>query len=229
MKKTIALIPLLFTALFLFASLSRMLLGDGLVRLLALGLFAITDSLIYYSADAKQYSIDVASVLLVWICACRFLRAPGGRTALWYGLSGALTLWLSHAALFVLAGTGCALALHFLWKKERAAFALASASGALWVLSLLALYVSALRFQVGNGVLDTYWNQYFAPLPPTSFADLRWYVSAFFGLFTSPFGEGLKLYGLTAFTMLVGFAALARKRGMDVLLLTAPVFFTLLA
>lgn len=226
--------------LFLFASLSRMLLGAGLTRNLAVGYFAITDTLIYFSAAVKAYSVDVAAVLLVSICALRFLREPRGRTALGYALVGALAPWFSHPAAFALAGTSCVLGLCFFRERRatdrRRSLALLGASGACWLVSFGVLYAFVLRFQTGNQVLDGYWTTSFAPLPPTSLTDLRWYFTAFFAFFTAAFGEnGARLFGLTSFVMLVGYGALARPdpgargRRFELGLLLAPVVFTLLA
>ncbi|NOT29288.1 MAG: hypothetical protein HOP15_02435 [Planctomycetes bacterium] len=216
-------------ALFLFATLSRRILGDGPGRLLALGLFVITDSLVFYSADAKPYSGDVAACLWIWLCALRFASSPDAGSALVYGVSGALLPWFSHAVVFVVGGTGAALVLLPTAPEQRRARTLALIPGGLVFVSLVNLYLFVLRHQTHKAVLDGFWSDYFAPLPPTSLGDLKWYVSSFFGLFTTPFGDGAKLYGLTAFTMLLGLAALARKQWRGVILLVTPAFLALLA
>jgi hypothetical protein len=207
-------------ALFLFARLAREVLGTGTARLLALGAFALTDSLIYYSADAKQYSGDVVAALLLWLAAGRLARAPGPRATATFALASACAPWLSHAALFVAGGTGLVLAARSWRQRDHRGLALRVAP---LVLSSTVLYLAVLRFQAGNRVLDQYWASGFAPLLPTSIADLKWLVSAFFGLFTTPFGNGAKLYGLTAFTMIVGLVALARRERTGFYLLLAPL------
>jgi len=207
-------------ALFLFARLAREVLGTGTARLLALGAFVLTDSLIYYSADVKPYSGDVAASVLLWLAAWRLARAPGPGTTAAFVLASVLAPWISHAALFVAAGTCLVLAAQSWRLRDHRQLALRVLPLGL---SCAVLYLAVLRFQGGNRVLDQYWASGFAPLPPTSITDLKWFVSAFFGLFTTPFGNGARLYGLTAFTMLVGLVALARRERTGLLLLLAPL------
>ena len=73
----------------------------------AVGLVALAPPLIYYSAEAKQYSLDVAVALALWLGGLCVARArltaarAGALTA-----AGAAALWLSDPAVFVVAGVG---------------------------------------------------------------------------------------------------------------------------
>src|SRR5690242_15711000 len=74
---------------------------------IALGLFAISPSLIYYSSELKQYSCDVAVAILLYFLAIE------GSDGSWkplkvvtFGLAGAIAIWISHPATFVLAAIG---------------------------------------------------------------------------------------------------------------------------
>ncbi len=106
------LFPLLVSLLSLVAFYwaARKLL-NGIAVPLALAAFALLEPLIYYSATAKQYAIDVAvAVLLFGIGAA--LRSSRLDTAALMMLTatGAVAVWFSHASVFVLAPLGLLLA-----------------------------------------------------------------------------------------------------------------------
>ena len=95
-------------SLVLFALLLRQVLGKT-GTYTALALFAIGSPLIYYASEVKQYSSDVfIALLLLWL-AGGTVHPDGqtdfrpGRRNLLLAIIGALSLWFSHPALFVLA------------------------------------------------------------------------------------------------------------------------------
>ena len=75
--------------------------------IIAIALFAISYKLIFYSSEVKQYSSDVAIALLLYGTMVS-IHAVGLNLArvLALGIIGAVALWFSHPATFILAGIG---------------------------------------------------------------------------------------------------------------------------
>src|ERR1700730_12530170 len=98
-------------SLLLFHRLARQSVTPKAVPI-ALGLFATSAPLIYYSSEVKQYSGDVAIALVLWSAAMYYAscRLTLGRVVL-FGILGAVSVWFSHPATFVLAGIGISLVL----------------------------------------------------------------------------------------------------------------------
>jgi hypothetical protein len=169
---------------------------------IALGLFAIAGTLIFYSAQVKQYSGDVMFAVILYLVT-DYVRVR--HSAWWlmtlYGLIGAVALGMSHPAIFVLAG----LAISYTWfqiirSAERRFGAILAF--AFWGLTFLAIYWLSLRKLSGHDWLLNFWDDEFMPLPPTSMDDVRWIVTAFFQMFSKMLGFSLQ--GIGGLTVLVG-------------------------
>jgi len=194
------LVPLLagIAAVGLFYLLAkRVLLTNALP--LAVALFALSPSLIYYSSEVKQYSLDVAIALLLILLAVE--------ERIWtLALIGAIAIWFSHPAIFILAGIGLA--------RPR-----------LWPIfpflgiSFATCYFLLLRH--ADPVLFVFWQANFMHLSP------RWFLDAFFDFFRTP--GALDFIGLAGFAFLCGSVALWKRNRDMALLLLAPVAATLAA
>ncbi len=223
------LLPLLAGVLsvFLFYKLARKVL-TGIALPIALGLFAISPSLIYYSSELKQYSCDVVLAILLYFLAIE------GSDAKWeplqavtFGLAGAVAIWISHPATFVLAGIGATLCIALIAQKDWAKLLRLCPAFLMWVASLGACYAIALRKLAQDAVLLDYWKENFMPLPPRSVSDFKWFVDSFFGFFNGT--AALQFAGLAAFVFLVGCISVYGHNRQRLFLLLSPVVPTLLA
>jgi 4-amino-4-deoxy-L-arabinose transferase-like glycosyltransferase len=101
---SLRLFPLVsgIASIFLFMRVAQSIL-DRRAVLVALFLFSVADGLVYYSTELKQYSVDVAATLVVYIVGLA-LRSPqvSRRTLLLCGLVGLLVVWFSHVAIFAI-------------------------------------------------------------------------------------------------------------------------------
>ena len=95
---------------------------------------------------------------------------------------GAIGIWCSHAIDFVLAGSGLALWLEMARRRDRRAWLAVNAVGLVWLVSFVADYLVALRSVPHNAYLAGFWATSFAPIPPTTLADLHWFREAALGL-----------------------------------------------
>jgi hypothetical protein len=228
-ESVLRLVPFLSGALsmILFVIVSRRFLSPVAARI-AVGLFAVSDPLIYYSAEAKQYSSDVAvAILLFWLagflleCESRVVRAAI------VSVIGAIVLWFSQPAAFVLAAVGVSWLVDSILRHDRRGQVLLSIPAVLWPVSFLLSFLASLRGLTHDAALLDYWQGAFAPLPPRSGADVRWFIDAFFGVFSDP--VGLTLVGIAAVAALVGLAELYSKHFARFLLFLTPYVATLVA
>jgi hypothetical protein len=214
-------------SLFLFYRVARRCVKPRAVSI-ALGLFAISSQLIYYSSEVKQYSSDVVIALFLCIVTMyirrKSLTIP--RIAL-FGVVGATAIWLSHPAVFILAGVGLSLTLFCVHRKEWTRAGRLSIVYLLWTSSFAASYLVCLRSVASNEYLLNYWSSSFMPFPPLSFSDARWFVSTLFGILRSP--VGLFPCGVAAVMFLAGCVSMCLEDKERLFVLTSPILLCLLA
>ncbi len=122
-------VPLLagIAAVPLFALLARRLFADHRAVALAVWLFAVNRALVYYSAEAKPYSTDVA-LAVAMIVLVYWAIAGGARREFVAGVVGAACVWFSYPVVLVLGG------LALVWRAPRAVLLwAASAVPAVWL------------------------------------------------------------------------------------------------
>ena len=198
-------------ALPLFYALARRVLSER-GALLAFALFAVLGRPIFYASEAKQYSGDIFFAALLLVLGLRLLDGDAApRHWLRLGALGAIAVWFSQPALFILAGIGVALVVAAVqgriplrWPAV-AACVLWAASGvpSIW-LTLHSLRPS------DNAYMRSFWAGGFWPLPPRSLPDLAWPFVDLYGLFRDVLGMPVAAIGLALFV--VGCVVLARQR-----------------
>jgi hypothetical protein len=195
--------------------------------LLAIGLFALSFKHVHYSDELKQYSLDALVALLILWFAIRIEERPS--RWLWggYAVLGALAVWFSHPALFMLGGAGLVHAASALRARSGAALAGIVATGGVWLASLAACYVLVLRVPGNGEMMRTFWARAFMPLPPRSPEDLRWFVDTFFDALLSP--GGFAVPGLVGIPLVLGGGVLLRTDWRRFWLLVGPALLALLA
>lgn len=116
---------------------------------LALALFAISDPLMTYAGTNKQYSVDVVVVLALYrgVFAAREIFAA--REAMLLASFAAVGVWLSHAAVFVVAGIVTVLLFEAARARKIADLAWISSVIAFWLGSFAAAF-SLTRASVAN-------------------------------------------------------------------------------
>jgi hypothetical protein len=229
-EPALRLVPLLsaIASVFLFFIVAERSL-EWPANLLAIGLFAVSDRLIYYSAELKQYSTDVAIVLLVYLTmADAASQGLNRRKAIRAGCVGALAVWFSHPSIFVLAGLG-ATAAFVAWRRgAREQVGPLAFTFSLWILSMAVSYLLTIRgVSAAHDQLRVFWGFAFAPLPPISIADLRWFPDTFADFFRDP--SGFVLPGIAAFAFLAGCMWMFKEQPNRCLLLLSPIPIVLLA
>ena len=209
-------------ALPLFYALARRVL-DVHGALLALAFFAVLGRPIYYASEAKQYGSDIFFACLLLLLA---LRVPTHDAAprhwLRLGVLGAIAVWFSQPALFILAGVAVALTLAVHQKKIPLRWPAVTAC-VMWAVSgLPSIWVTLHSLQPDERVyMRSFWSDGFWPLPPRSLADVAWPFVNFYGLFRDPLGMPVTALGVGLFVL--GCVVLARRRPVTLVALVAPI------
>ena len=217
------LVPLLGSAggLAAFAVVARRLLPGGAAAVAVL-LFAVSPSLIGYAGEAKQYSTDVA-------IAVGLLAMSAGPRRWPLAVGGAVAVWFSHPAAFVLAGLGCALLGRELLRRDRRAALATLGMIAVWLVSFAAVYLLSVRHLGGNRYLADYWDEAFLPLAPHGLkwlADKARAVAALCGWADGPYSGAA---GPAVLLVIGGAVALWRERRAELAAMCGVVGFTLTA
>ena len=215
--------------LVLFAIVARRLAGPR-AALVGLAVMACSEPLIEYGAQVKQYSTDVAVCLLILAASTGRRGGVGvlGRPVA-LALIGALATWVSHPSLFVLGGVGLAawIALPERTGEHRREATITGLVLACWGSGFLANHFLFLRGLARNDRLIRFWDGHFAPFPPRSIADLRWYLEELPGLFADP--VGLEFSGLGLALAILGMIVLCRENRSAVAMIAGPIVLVLAA
>jgi len=211
-------------SLFLFYKVAIYYIKQN-ATLIALFLFAITDSLIYYSSECKQYSSDVAVALLLYLVTI-YIQLKGltiSRIS-FFGVIGAIVIWFSHPATFILAGIGLSLTLFYLGKKEWKKIGKLLIVYSIWILSFTTFYFISISSLTQNESLLGYWKNGFMPFPP----QIKWFSDTFLNILKTPICLS-SFPGIVALIFLIGCISIFLKKKEEFLTLIPPIFFTLLA
>jgi len=225
------LFPLLsgISSLFLFYKVAKYYI-DPKALPIALGLFAVLESLVFESVNLKPYSSDVLFTLLMYSLVIyvqsKEFNIP---RIILFGVCGALVIWFSNPSVFVLSGLGVCLVVFSLSKKEWSKIGKLSIAFSIWILSFVANYFFYLRnLQTKIGIemeeVLTIFEKAYMPFPPKSLADIKWFVDLFFEIFNYPLS--LTLIGMSALAFLIGCAFMYTQKKRSFFLLISPILVT---
>jgi uncharacterized membrane protein len=229
-EMALRLVPLLcgIGSVLLFAVVARKLLLPTAVPI-AVGLFSVSEPLIYYSSEVKQYSSDVAFALILYLAAIPLLEVSSGiACAMIIAVVGGVAILFSNPTAFILAGLGLSAFWISARKRDQRALLLLLIPAAVWSCSFLVYYIFFLRnVLTQHRDLFFYWRGAFAPFPPSSPSDVLWYASAFVNVLSYPMGPLFP--GIAAIAAVLGAAKLHTGNYGWFLLLLSPMAVTLMA
>ncbi|HET7233984.1 MAG TPA: glycosyltransferase family 39 protein [Longimicrobium sp.] len=204
----------------------------------AVATVALAPYLVYYSSEVKPYAFDALCSVAVLALAHDAARRPHGRRlAAAFALAGAVAVWLSQPAVFMLAGTGTVLGARALRRRDLSALRLLAPVALAWAASFAGSYAVA-RHQLGDAAyMKAFWRTGFAPLPPRAAGDWLWLPRMLARVFREPMGvvghdtSALSAVATAAALLLfaAGAAWMARHRRLRLALLLAPAGAALLA
>lgn len=219
-------------ALLLFRSLAFALL-DRFGALMAVTLYAFSPIVVRFSTEVKPYIIDLLVVVAALWLGLALLKSPA-RRACWIGLLllGCVAPFFTFAGLFGLAAVGGVLFLVAAIARDyRRALAIA-AMGVLWAAVFVVVYLTLSLPQTqgtsltSGGSAHFFARKIYAPMPPTSLADVMWYLTWTKDQYYYFFRErALVPFLLTV----VGMILASRRLGWRAVMLLAPGLFAILA
>ena len=231
------LVPLLagIASVILFRSLTSRIFPP-LAAAVALGLFAVSPTLVYFASETKQYGVDVAAVVaLAWFLPRMLEGELTWRKCLSFGGVGAVLLWCSFPALFVLAAESCVIVIVRWARKDLRDISRFLVGCGLWLASFGIEYVVSLRSLGSNSTLSNFWAWAY---PPKLFAagisvsaTLSWFPHQFRSWIQYPWGLSLPaghgytfLYPLALILLVAGTGLLLwRRPGVGLLILLVGV------
>lgn len=188
--------------------LARKLMGTT-GQLLVLSVFAVNEQLIFQSVSVKQYSVDMAVGLALYLFAFWFFEHPSEKKRfLLLGLIGVASLWFSQPALFTLAGLGMVIVIHFGRKKEFRQMAWSILAGIIWIAYFGLLYLAQYSHLAYNSWLTEFWSDFFMPLSLPAIPG--WLIASFNGILINPVGFSQPTI-IAALLVLIGTWFIAQK------------------
>jgi hypothetical protein len=201
---------------------------------LVLAPFACAPLLIFYAAEVKQYSSDVAISLVLLLVALELresetsARMPTARVAAVAGI-GALAVWFSQPAVLVVAALTGALAIGALASRgARLRSPLVWILGA-WMLSALAAMLVSVRLLTPDAhhFMRTFWNDGFWPLSLRHPSSLAWPIVHIALLIGSQVGIPTSIGLACTLLAVAGIVATWKTEWRTSLILAMPLFVAL--
>jgi hypothetical protein len=177
-------------AVFLFYHLAHKVLTlQGTV--IAVIFFACTQSLIYYSAEVKQYSAEVMVGLVLIALAIRTLSHPanfGNYAAI--AIAGIIGLSLSFSSFILLAGIAATWFIVGIHNRKIKEILMSCGVSVLWMLVFLVYYYVIIRHYPISQQVSNFSQQLrvFWPIPPHSISEFLWPLRMLADIIDNPLG-----------------------------------------
>jgi hypothetical protein len=227
------LVPVGLAALVLFLWLAERLL-EGYAVPFAVATFAIGAPFIRYSAEVKSYGIDVAAAVALSLIALR-LRDPGSAAVrcVLGGIAGAILVWFSQPAVFVLAGISGALLLAWLRDRDPQTGRALLLAVPIWGIAAAAATLVAVHriTPATRSFMDQFWRYRngFFPRPFRKPGDTFWLWDRVLELFADPMVLRYRWPALYGGLVILGLIVLWRRNRFGALVLLGPFAVGVLA
>lgn len=193
---------------------------------IAIALFACSRYTLYFATELKPYSSDVAiALILLWILTKIRHQILKAREIIGLALLGALSIWLSYPAIFVLGGLEGYYLLTVSRKYLRRILANRIIIYLVWVASFASLYFYTIANTLNNDALSSSWEARY----PDSFGDIIWMFDALGRFFYHPMGFLGITDGIGIVAFIFGCVAWYRHNRIIFGALVAPFVATIIA
>jgi uncharacterized membrane protein len=226
-EHSLRLVSLLFglASLPLMLAVSRRLLSPRGVAVAMAG-FATLGPLIYYCNELKPYSCDVAASLAITLAALRWVEDPTSRRTIIAAMVGAIAVFLSYPAIFVLAGAG----VWMLWtnRDARRPLAIVATTWLLFFAIDYLLFIRPYTLAEPHAHVVQYWLANDSFMPRHILDAIHWVFSSLNAVARDPGSMWLDYPNAALIGLLIG-CAVALRNGGKFLLVLAPYPFILIA
>lgn len=196
-------------AVLLFRVLARRVL-PGWSACLALGLVAVSPTLVQYSSQVKPYSDDVAVSILVLLVGLRALDEDSAARRWTWAIVAAAGVMFSFASLF----PALAVAILMVWqglRRRKPVIVLHVAAGSLlWSAFFLLQYFLSLRPIADTPFMRAFWASGYDPHPSSFSSSIHWLTRELESVARDPLG--LTPAWLVGILTIIGLAAMVRRR-----------------
>lgn len=211
---------------------------------IAIAFFACLPYTVYYATEVKQYSSDVMVALLLTLSLVPIGdRLLTRKQVFLFSLIGAIFIWLSHPAIFVLAGIELVNILIALNNEQIlpsfVGFKIQNLKSKIvllifnrlpiyltWLFSFALLYFLNLSRSMGNSTLQDSWGPRF----PDSPFDILWLLDALGRFFYRPLGFFSIADGIAMFAFVIGLIAyFKQQKKMALFFIMSPTIATVIA
>jgi 4-amino-4-deoxy-L-arabinose transferase-like glycosyltransferase len=145
---------------------------------IALAILALSGPLVFHAVEAKQYSVEVLATIVALYLYTKYHLKMNFMSLILWGLSGAVIVWFSYPAIFVLAGIAFAVCLTYLVKRDWTSLFRSILPFSMWLVSFAISYLFfTQKHHEGSEWLVQWFRDRgaFMPMPPTSVSDLGWF------------------------------------------------------
>ena len=230
------LIPLVcgLASLLLFLPIAQKVVSRR-AALIGLALFALSDDLIFFSSELKQYSMELAVAMLLSLGTLHAIAWPRPNRLVWFLAVGAIAApWFSFSSAFIVAACGLALLLNALAARDWRDAAIWVAAGLLWAGSLVVAYNASLGVLSPNTSMYIFWDFAFLPIWPLPMSVQRTYktIGILLEVFVNPLNMVHPLWVgvlLPLLTLLIGTYALALRSWRVWVVFVVPILLALFA
>lgn len=189
---------------------------------LAVAMVATCLFYIYYATEFKQYAVDATLTLLYLGLIIQTVQAPTRKNIGILALIGMVSVWFSHPMIFVLAGMGLVLWLHFTLKRDWIRVRHLMVMGVLQLMSFALVYwISYRQATIGSEIgdfMNKTWQAHFLRLNINSFMQFFFEIFTLISGFYNPVLFILCLYGFVI--------GIVRIRKLWLWLILSPLLFT---
>jgi len=194
--------------------------------LLVSGLYAVSNQLIYFASEVKQYSCDVMIALFLLFLGNRCL-VPNANLRLFiaFGFGAALSMWISHPAVFIITAISISLTFDRLLRRDWQRLLWLWGILFMLLINFAVLYFVSLRSLAADTYLLNYWRKGFMPMPPWS--NIAWFPNAFISMLENP--AGLSVVPLSGVALFFGSLSFFVRKWQFALFLIMPFSIVLLA
>lgn len=207
----------------LFLKITRTVLSKNSYPL-AVGLFALSEPLIQYSCELKQYSLDVLCSQIILYAAMLVLNMVQVRKGLAVlAIAGSLTPWLSYSSSMVMGAGLLVIAVVFVRKKKLGELLIVLSIAAVWLLSTQIVYLLSLQHLMGSPAKDALLD-FRAVIPHDLFAPW-WLLQKLFEVLQYPGGFCLLGTGISLVCLFIGLRLLFKKNSSFAIVLILPFVF----
>ena len=149
-------------SIILFFSLNNRLFKSVKIALFSCALFSLNFTLIHYSTEVKQYTIDVLVAILIILSSLKFNANKNVLSIFLHSFIGAIAIWYSNAAVIILVTAAVYNTYYSLFnndKKELSVFIPLS----IWLTSFVTYYVLFIYNNPHTNFMINYWDAHFLP------------------------------------------------------------------